>query len=84
MPVGHLITMRDGKVLRFQVFPDQDEAFAAAGLEPRCTWHSLVGAGSRADRRFQRRDLDHEGADAPDGEVYGLRSAIEGTVYRGS
>ena len=34
MPVGHLLTLRDGKVVRFQVFTDQDAALAAAGLEP--------------------------------------------------
>lgn len=34
MPVGHLLTLREGKVVRFQVFTEQDEALAAAGLEP--------------------------------------------------
>lgn len=32
MPVGHLVTVRDGLVVRFRVIPDQDEALAAAGL----------------------------------------------------
>ena len=29
MPVGHLLTIRDGKVARFQVFTDPDEALSA-------------------------------------------------------
>lgn len=32
MSEGHLLTLRDGKVVRFRVFTDQDEALAAAGL----------------------------------------------------
>ena len=32
--VGHLITLRDGKVARFEVIPDQREALAAAGIGP--------------------------------------------------
>ncbi len=35
MPVGHLLTIRDGLVVRFRVIPDQAEAMAAAGLEGR-------------------------------------------------
>jgi ketosteroid isomerase-like protein len=34
MPVGHLLTIRDGLVARFQVFPEQSEALRAAGLPP--------------------------------------------------
>ena len=34
IPVGHLLTLRDGKVLRFQVFTEQDEALEAGGLKP--------------------------------------------------
>jgi ketosteroid isomerase-like protein len=34
MPVGHLLTLRDGKVVRLQVFDEQEEALAAAGLDP--------------------------------------------------
>jgi ketosteroid isomerase-like protein len=32
MPVGHLLTLRDGLVAEFRVFPDQDAALRAAGL----------------------------------------------------
>jgi ketosteroid isomerase-like protein len=32
--VGHLLTIRDDKVIRFQVFIDQRDALAAAGLDP--------------------------------------------------
>jgi ketosteroid isomerase-like protein len=32
MPVGHLLTIRDGLVVRFEVFPEQSEALRAAGL----------------------------------------------------
>jgi ketosteroid isomerase-like protein len=32
MPVGHLITVRDGRIIRFRVIPDQSEARVAAGL----------------------------------------------------
>jgi ketosteroid isomerase-like protein len=32
--VGHLLTIRDDKVIRFQVITDQREALAAAGLDP--------------------------------------------------
>ena len=32
MAVGHLLTLRDGLVVRFRVIPDQDEALRAAGL----------------------------------------------------
>jgi hypothetical protein len=35
MPVARIVTLRDRKVVRFQVFTEQDEALAAAGLEPR-------------------------------------------------
>jgi ketosteroid isomerase-like protein len=34
MPVGHLLTIRDGKVARMQVFTEQRDALAAAGLDP--------------------------------------------------
>jgi ketosteroid isomerase-like protein len=34
IPVAHLLTLRDGKVARFEVFTDRDEALAAAGLAP--------------------------------------------------
>ena len=33
IPVGHLLTIRDGKVIRFEVFPERDDAIAAAGLD---------------------------------------------------
>ena len=33
MPVGHLLTIRDGLVVRFRVIPDRGEALAAAGVE---------------------------------------------------
>jgi ketosteroid isomerase-like protein len=32
--VAHLIQIRDGRFVRFQVFPDRAEAFAATGLDP--------------------------------------------------
>ena len=35
MEVGHLLTVRDGKVVRFEVFTDRDAALAAAGLSSR-------------------------------------------------
>jgi ketosteroid isomerase-like protein len=31
MPVGHLLTVRDGLIARFEVFPEQDDALRAAG-----------------------------------------------------
>ena len=34
IPAGHVLTIRDGRVLRFQVFTDQDEALRTAGLDP--------------------------------------------------
>jgi len=34
IPVGHLLTLRDGKVLSFQVFTEQEAALRAAGLKP--------------------------------------------------
>jgi ketosteroid isomerase-like protein len=30
--IGHLWTMRDGKVVRFQIFPEREKALDAAGL----------------------------------------------------
>jgi ketosteroid isomerase-like protein len=32
--VAHVWTLRDGRVIRLEVFLDRDEAFAAAGLDP--------------------------------------------------
>jgi ketosteroid isomerase-like protein len=32
--VGHLVDVRDGMVVRFQVIPNRDEALRAAGLDP--------------------------------------------------
>lgn len=32
--VAHLIEIRDGRFVRFQVFTDRGDAFAASGLEP--------------------------------------------------
>ena len=32
--VAHLIQIRDGRFVRFQVFPDRAEAFAVTGLDP--------------------------------------------------
>jgi len=31
--IGHVWTMRDGKVARFQIFPEQEKALEAIGLE---------------------------------------------------
>ena len=30
--IGHLWTMRDGQVVRFQIFPEREKALEAAGL----------------------------------------------------
>ena len=34
MPVGHLLTIREGKVARFEVFTERSEALGAGGLDP--------------------------------------------------
>jgi ketosteroid isomerase-like protein len=34
VPVGHLLTIRDGKVARFEEIPDLVEALAAVGIDP--------------------------------------------------
>ena len=34
MPIGHLLTIREGKVAGFEEIPDQLEALAAAGVDP--------------------------------------------------
>ena len=85
MPVGHLITMRDGKVIRFKVFTDPDEAVCQAGLRPEEVARSRVGAAFRAlMAAFNGHDVEAGRAlIAPEGEVYGLRSVVEGTSYRG-
>ncbi|HEX6116842.1 MAG TPA: nuclear transport factor 2 family protein [Solirubrobacterales bacterium] len=86
MPVGHLLTIRDGKIARFEVIPDQVEALAAAGLDPGAASATRTGDVVRTMLvAFNEHDAElAKSLIAPDGEIHGLRAAVEGTVYRGA
>jgi ketosteroid isomerase-like protein len=85
LPVGHLLTIRDGKIARFEVIPDQAEALAAAGLDPDMASATRTGDIVRTlIAAYNGHDVElTKSLFAPEAEIYGLRSAVEGTAYRG-
>lgn len=86
LPVGHLLTIRDGKIYRFEVIPDQTEALAAAGLDPGEVPATRTGDVVRTMiSAYNDHDVElTKSLLAPEAEIYGLRSAVEGTSYRGA